>query len=53
MTAIEKEKLLPLLVVKSQPLPQSPRPKIDVGPFVKLGDRAAVGRGRELCAQSG
>lgn len=42
-----------LLVVKSQPVPQSARPKLDVGPFVKLGCRTAAGHGRELCAQSG
>jgi hypothetical protein len=46
----KNEKLRPELVVKSQPVPQSVRPKLDVGPFVKLGDRTAAGRGRELCA---
>jgi hypothetical protein len=41
--------LYPQLVVKSQPVPQSVSQKLDVGPFIKLGDRTAVGRGRELC----
>ena len=38
------------LAIKSQPVPQFVRPKLDVGPFVKLGDRIAAGHGRELCA---
>jgi hypothetical protein len=38
------------LAIKSQPVPQFVRPKLDVEHFVKLGDRIAAGHGRELCA---
>ena len=41
------------MAIKSQPVPQFVRPKLDVEPFVKLGDRIAAGHGRELCAHGG
>ena len=50
MTAVWNEVLRRVVVVQSQPVLQSVRPKLDDGPFVKLGDRAAAGDGRELCA---
>lgn len=53
--AIRTDALLPLLVGKSQPVPKSVRPKLDVELVVKLGDPIAVGPEREegaLCRHS-
>jgi hypothetical protein len=43
----------PFMVGKSQQVPRSDRPKLDVGPFVKSDDHTAAGRDRELRAHSG
>jgi len=53
MTGIRPITQCRLVVVTCQPSVQNDRPKLDVGPFVKLGDPTAAGRDRELRAQTG
>ena len=50
VTAFENKAIRPHLVGKSQQVPRSDRPKLDVGPFVKSDDHTAAGRDRELRA---